>query len=143
MEQRNSKYDIVIDALKKYEIYNSLHEETRDQQIEYIYDVILNDAYINIKSVELKGNYYLGEVDLGGYEYISKFCYRTYEIAIYVTNKKHYYPLRINNNSDLNHYVKQKLQLCFDEIIHKQYEPFIKECPYFPNDVKWLICKYI
>ncbi len=151
MGQRDSKYDIVIDTLKKYELYDKLYSRlliTKNTQVNLIYEIaydilstsIWNCYGDNIKIEFADYNRYSINFDYGIDIYTE-----ILELVICVNNLT--YRMYLWNPYN-KWWIVENLKQCIFEIccnINEQYKQSIKDFSYFsiPNDIKWLICKYI
>ncbi len=147
MGQRDSKYDIVIDSLKKYQLNHNIYfgciysigNISYMNQLKKIYHM-LNDPYIKIYCIEqtryCKSQYVRTQ-------WISYASSDLFEVIVYTTNLK--YTLYIHNIDIGERYFSNIINACFNEIISKnkeRYKSFIMNSS-IPNDIKWLICEYI
>ncbi len=136
MGQYDSKYDVIIEILKRYNIYDDLWDgmvTSKYSQVKKIYnichDIISIDNIIDLIPIKYHWGF-SNEMKYG-----ITFNINDIKFTLYFEHK--------NNSSYI---VIGKMKNCFIEIIFKMNErrkQTIKDFSYFPNDIKWLICEYI
>lgn len=154
MGQRNSKYDVIIDALKKHNIYDNLWDDwtlSRDAQIKTIYTILCtnavhSDTIIDLSPQDYRKSEFHRQSMLDGYQYFGWYTFFTtldyWECKFRINGIRfELYFSKLNSFW----YIYPKICYAFIDIIHKKYERLLKNCSCFsiPNDIIDIIVKYL
>ncbi len=151
MGQYDSKYKIIIESLKKYDLYDDLWNDmiylSRESQVKNIYDIVYRNAVHSDTILKLSHrDYWLRRkpITLDGYQsyysrtYITNINY--WKIKYYINGI--YFEIYFNYQKYYD-IIEQNMIYVFIDIIHKKYERLLENYLSFPNIINNIVSQYL